>query len=76
MSTAKPFDLKASQIAVLSKTEVINYLMNFKGRFTLDFTKEYLQNLNVNHLRHILFAAIITNSKPGYNEKRNKKQSF
>ena len=57
--------LSASQIAVLSKAEVIKRLVHFEGRFVLDYSSDYLEKLSVDRLRHILFAAILINEGPG-----------
>jgi len=50
----------ATSIATLDREEVKNRLKNFKGRFRLDFTDDYLDKLSVDRLRHILLAALIT----------------
>jgi len=34
-------------------------IRNFRGRFKLDFTEDYLNKISVDRLRHILLAALI-----------------
>lgn len=72
MAITNPLDLKASQIAVMDKTEVIDMLLHFKGRFALDFTPDYLYRQTANKLRHILFAAIMTNQHKLVNHRSQK----
>ena len=48
-------------IASLGRAEIRRKLRNFKGRFKLDFTEEYLNKLSLERLRHILLAAMLTN---------------
>ena len=60
MSTAQNFDRLAGLISTLGKNEVEKRIKNFRGRFKLDFTDEYLNSLTVERLRHILFAALAT----------------
>ena len=49
-----------SSIADMPKTELISQLCNFNGDFALDFTEDYLNTLTVDRLRHILWAAAVT----------------
>ena len=60
MVSRNNLDNLATSIASLEKEEVKDRLRNFKGRFRLDFTDEYLDQLSVDRLRHILLAALIT----------------
>lgn len=60
MSSANSFENIAVKIAALNKSEVIRRIKNFKGRFKLDFTEDYLASLSVDRLRHILLSAIMT----------------
>lgn len=60
MSAEFSFEKMCSAIAAMSKTEVISRLLNFDGPIKLDFTQDYLEGLNVERLRHILLAAVIT----------------
>ncbi|OHB53304.1 MAG: hypothetical protein A2Y07_00605 [Planctomycetes bacterium GWF2_50_10] len=54
------FDQIATSIATLERDDVKTRLKNFKGRFKMDFTDEYLDNLSIDRLRHILLAALVT----------------
>jgi len=63
MSSTKYFDREATSIAALGRNELKRRIRNFRGRFKLDFTDDYLNNLSVDRLRHILLAALI-NAKP------------
>lgn len=53
-------DQVATSIASLSKDDVKCRIKNFKGRFRMDFTEEYLESLSTDRLKHILLAALIT----------------
>jgi hypothetical protein len=57
------FEQTATSIAVLGRDELKKRIRNFRGRFRLDFTEDYLNDLSVDRLRHILLAALI-NAKP------------
>jgi len=59
MSSAKYFDKEATSIAVLGRNELKRRIRNFRGRFKLDFTEDYLNKTSVERLRHILLAALI-----------------
>ncbi len=63
MSSIKYFDREAISIAALGRDELKRRIRNFRGRFKLDFTEDYLNNISVDRLRHILLAALI-NVKP------------
>ena len=63
MASGKYFDKEATSIAVLGRDELKRRIRNFRGRFKLDFTEDYLNNLSVDRLRHILLAALI-NARP------------
>jgi hypothetical protein len=58
-SSGKNFERTTTSIAALSRGELKRRIKNFKGRFKLDFTDDYLNNLSVDKLRHILLAALI-----------------
>ncbi|MDO8301987.1 MAG: hypothetical protein Q7T18_01980 [Sedimentisphaerales bacterium] len=60
MVARNSLDNLATSIATLGRDEVKNRLKNFKGRFRLDFSDDYLDKLSVDRLRHILLAALIT----------------
>jgi len=63
MATTTYFDREATTIAALGRNELKRRIKNFRGRFKLDFTEDYLNRLSVDRLRHILLAALI-NAKP------------
>ena len=63
MTLRDDFEQTATSIAALGKDELKRRIKNFGGRFRLDFTEDYLNNLSVERLRHILLAALI-NAKP------------
>lgn len=64
MTSEKHFEQTATSIASLGRDELKRQIRNFQGRFKLDFTDGYLDNIGVDRLRHILLAALI-NAKPG-----------
>jgi hypothetical protein len=53
------FEKEATSITALGRNELERRIRNFKGRFKLDFTEDYLNKLSVDRLRHILLAALI-----------------
>lgn len=59
MNPKEYFEQTANSIASLGKDEVKRRIKNFRGRFKLDFSENYLNNLGVDRLRHILLAASI-----------------
>jgi hypothetical protein len=63
MTSGKYSEQMATSIAVLGRNELKRRIKNFRGRFKLDFTEDYLDSLSVDRLRHILLAALI-NAKP------------
>ena len=63
MTAKEYFEKTATSIAALGRPELKNRLKNFKGRFKLDFSEDYLNKLSVDRLKHILLAAMI-NAKP------------
>jgi len=65
MTSKKYFEREATSIAALGRQELERRIRNFRGRFKLDFTQDYLSKLSVDRLRHILLAAVM-NSK-GHN---------
>jgi hypothetical protein len=64
MSSQRSLEEVAVSISSLGKTEVKRRIKNFRGRFKLDFTDEYLDSLSIDRLRHILLAALLTNMGP------------
>ena len=63
MTSREYFEQTATSIAVLGKNELKSRIRNFKGRFKLDFSNDYLNKLSVDRLRHILLAALV-NARP------------
>lgn len=59
MSSREYFEQAATSIGTLERDELKNQIKNFKGRFKLDFTEDYLNNATVDRLRHILLAALM-----------------
>ena len=49
----------ASSIAKMTADQVKNEILHFEGRFKLDFSKDFLDRIPVERLRHILLAAKI-----------------
>lgn len=62
MASKGYFEQTATSIASLGRNELKRQIKNFKGRFKLDFTEDYLNKLSVDRLRHILLAALINAS--------------
>jgi hypothetical protein len=62
MNSRDFFEQTATSIAALDRDELKRRIRNFKGRFKLDFTEDYLDRLNVDRLRHILLAALVSAS--------------
>ena len=63
MKSAQNLERLARSISSLGRCDVEKKIRNFKGRFQLDFSDEYLQGMTVDRLRHILFAAMATKLK-------------
>lgn len=59
MTSRERFEQTATSLAVLNRNELESRIKNFRGRFKLDFSKDYLNRLSVDRLRHILLAALI-----------------
>ncbi len=59
MSSREYFEQTATLIAALGRVELKRRIKGFRGRFKLDFTEDYLNDLSVDRLRHILLAALI-----------------
>ncbi len=49
-----------SEVASLSRQELKDRLLHFKGRLKLDFTEPCLDSLSDDKLRHILLAVYLT----------------
>ena len=63
MSARRYFETEATSISALGRNELKMRIRNFRGRFKLDFTEDYLNKLSVDRLRHILLAAVM-NARP------------
>lgn len=50
----------SAYIETLDKNELEYRLLHFDGPLKMDFTKDYLDTLDVCKLRHILMAAAVT----------------
>jgi len=59
MSSARYVERQVTSIAALGRDELKKRIRNFRGRFKLDFTDDYLNKISVDRLRHILLAALI-----------------
>lgn len=44
---------------MLGRSELKRKIKNFRGRFKLDFTDDYLDKIDIDRLRHILVAALL-----------------
>jgi hypothetical protein len=49
----------AASLADLGRDDLKNRIKNFRGRFKLDFSDDYLDALSLDRLRHLLLAALI-----------------
>ncbi len=45
-------------IGSLTRKELIDAILNYSGKFKMDFSEDYLNALSCSKLRHILEAAI------------------
>ena len=59
MSSARYVERQVTSVAALGRDELKRRIRNFRGRFKLDFTEDYLNKISVDRLRHILLAALI-----------------
>ena len=59
MASRQYFEQTATSLASLGRNELKRRIKNFKGRFKLDFSEDFLENVSVDRLRHILLAALI-----------------
>ena len=59
MSSGQYVERQVTSIAALGRDELKRRIRNFRGRFKLDFTEDYLNKVSVDRLRHILLAALI-----------------
>lgn len=53
------FEQVSTSIAVLGRRELKRKIKNFRGRFKMDFTDDYLDRIDIDRLRHILLAALL-----------------
>ena len=60
MASRKYLENTATSVAALGRAELKRRIRNFRGRFRLDFTDDYLNKLSIDRLRHILLAALIS----------------
>ncbi len=65
MASTQYLEHTAASIADLSRAELKRRITNFRGRFKLDFTEDYLNRLSVDRLRHILLAALMNARRRG-----------
>ncbi|MBN1764461.1 MAG: hypothetical protein JW860_04325 [Sedimentisphaerales bacterium] len=56
------YERMACIVAQMSRDEVKQEILHFKGTFKLDFPEDYLEQLSVERLRHILLAAKLQQS--------------
>ena len=54
------FESVCIEVTKLNKAQVIDRILHFDGPVPLDFTEEFLDRLDLDKLRHILLAAIVT----------------
>ncbi len=54
------FESVCIEVTKLNKAEVKDRILHFDGPIPLDFTDDYLDSLDLDKLRHILLAAIVT----------------
>ena len=59
MSSGQYVERQVTSVAALGRDELTRRIRNFRGRFKLDFTEDYLNKISVDRLRHILLAALI-----------------
>ncbi|MEN6336242.1 MAG: hypothetical protein ABFE01_18465 [Phycisphaerales bacterium] len=59
MSSQGQFEQLVTSIAALGRDELKRRIKDFRGRFKLDFSDDYLDNISLDRLRHILLAALI-----------------
>ena len=57
--SAGQFEKLATSLATLGRDELKKRIRNFRGRFRLDFSDDYLDSISLDRLRHILLAALI-----------------
>jgi hypothetical protein len=60
---AGDFEKLCSEVAEMGRNEIKNQLLHFRGKLKIDFTENYLDNLTIDKLRHILLAALSVESR-------------
>lgn len=60
MSVQITYENICSEVSSLTRQELKDRLLHFKGRLKLDFTEPYLDSLTDDKLRHILLAVYLT----------------
>ena len=53
----------ARVVAEMSREQIEQELLHFNGRFELDFTEDFLEQLSEDRLRHILLSARLQHQK-------------
>ena len=56
-SRRSSLEYEATSVARMGRNELKYRISNFRGRFKLDLSDDYLNKLSVDRLRHILLAA-------------------
>ncbi len=59
MLSGQYVERQVTSVAALGRDELTRRIRNFRGRFKLDFTEDYLNKISVDRLRHILLAVLI-----------------
>ena len=57
--TPGQFEQMAASLADLGRDDLKKRIKDFRGRFKLDFSDDYLDALSLDRLRHLLLAALI-----------------
>lgn len=60
MSVKTTYESIQAQVASLSRRELKDRLLHFKGRLRLDFTEACLDSFSDDKLRHLLLAVYLT----------------
>ena len=56
-------DRLACQVASMNRKRVTAVLLGFRGKFKMDFSRDYLDSLSDDRLRHILLAAYLNRQR-------------
>jgi hypothetical protein len=57
--TPGQFEEMAAALSDLSRDDLKQRIKDFRGRFKLDFSDDYLDALSLDRLRHLLLAALL-----------------